>query len=154
MQATLLKRLQLNQKETPTQVFSCKIYEIFKSTYFEEYVRVAASRGTLVYFTQTNQWNKNIWIYVWIFLKVGRGRVGGSSIFRWTRNEDFWYGISTFWEKKIRITRKNKEKSGSEIMKNGISIFGHLLKKWFFAFNFCQVVGTLWRLLKSQNVIL
>ena len=69
--------LQLNQKETPTQVFSCKIYEIFKSTYFEEYVRVAASRGTLVYFTQNNQWNKNIWIYVWIFLKVGRGRVGG-----------------------------------------------------------------------------
>ena len=55
LQATLLKRLQLNQKETPTQVFSCKIYEIFKSTYFEEYVRVAASRGTLVYFTQNNQ---------------------------------------------------------------------------------------------------
>ena len=37
----------------------------------------APSRGTLVYFTQNNQWNKNIWIYVWIFLKVGRGRVGG-----------------------------------------------------------------------------
>ena len=41
------------------------------------------------------------------------------------------------------ITRKNNEKSGFEIIINGISIFGHLLKKIFLAFNFCQVVGTL-----------
>ena len=30
-------------KETPTQVFSCEIYEIFKNTYFEEYLRMTAS---------------------------------------------------------------------------------------------------------------
>ena len=30
------------QKETQTQVFSCKIYECFKNTYFEEYQRTTA----------------------------------------------------------------------------------------------------------------
>ena len=34
--ATLLKK-------TPTYVFSCKYYEIFKNTYFEEHLRTAAS---------------------------------------------------------------------------------------------------------------
>ena len=29
--------------ETPTQVFSCEYYEIFKNTYFEEHLRTAAS---------------------------------------------------------------------------------------------------------------
>ena len=30
-------------KETPTQVFSCEDYEIFKNTYFEEHLQAAAS---------------------------------------------------------------------------------------------------------------
>ena len=29
-------------KETPTQVFSCKLCDIFKNIYFEEHLRVAA----------------------------------------------------------------------------------------------------------------
>ena len=32
------------QKETPTQVFFCKICEIFKNTYFEEHLRTTASK--------------------------------------------------------------------------------------------------------------
>ena len=32
-----------NYKETPTQVFSYGICEIFKNTYFEEHLRVVAS---------------------------------------------------------------------------------------------------------------
>ena len=32
-----------HQKETPPQVFTCKIYEIFKNTYFEEHLRTTAS---------------------------------------------------------------------------------------------------------------
>ena len=36
--ATLLKR-----KETPIQVFSCEYGDIFKSTYVEEHLRMAAS---------------------------------------------------------------------------------------------------------------
>ena len=35
--------LQLYEKETPTQVFSCEICEIFKNTYFEEHLWMAAS---------------------------------------------------------------------------------------------------------------
>ena len=35
--------LQLHQRETPTQVFSCEYCEIFKSTYFGEHLRTAAS---------------------------------------------------------------------------------------------------------------
>ena len=31
------------QLETPTQVFSCRIYEIFKNTHSEEHLRKAAS---------------------------------------------------------------------------------------------------------------
>ena len=34
---------QLYYKEIPTQVLSCKYYEIFKNTYFEEHLRTAAS---------------------------------------------------------------------------------------------------------------
>ena len=30
-------------KDTPTQVFSCKICEYFKSAYFEEHLQTAAS---------------------------------------------------------------------------------------------------------------
>ena len=30
--------------ETPTQVFSCEYYEIFKNTYFEDHVRAATFR--------------------------------------------------------------------------------------------------------------
>ena len=35
--------LQLYQKETPTQLFSCKICEIFKNNYFKEYLSMTAS---------------------------------------------------------------------------------------------------------------
>ena len=35
--------LQLYYKKTPTQVFSCEHCEIFKSTYFKEHLRTAAS---------------------------------------------------------------------------------------------------------------
>ena len=34
--------LQLYQKQTPTQVFSCEYCEIFTNTYFEEHLRTAA----------------------------------------------------------------------------------------------------------------
>ena len=41
----LLKNLflQLNQKETPAQVFSSEYCKIFKNTYFEKHMRTAAS---------------------------------------------------------------------------------------------------------------
>ena len=35
--------LQLYQKETPTKLFYCEICEIFKTIYFEEYMRTTAS---------------------------------------------------------------------------------------------------------------
>ena len=31
------------KKKTPTEVFSCEYYEIFKNTYFEERLRTAGS---------------------------------------------------------------------------------------------------------------
>ena len=47
MLESLFKKLQGRglehyQKETPTQVFSCKYFEIFKNTYFEKHLRTAA----------------------------------------------------------------------------------------------------------------
>ena len=62
------------------------------------------------------------------------------SICRWMGNEDFQYSISRSWEKNGREMVfptldgagnywKNNKKSGLEIIKNGISIIGHLLKK-------------------------
>ena len=71
-----------------------------------------------------------------------KGFKGRSSIFRWTENEDFQYGISRFWEKYGRETVfstlhgagnywKKHEKSGFGIIKNGILIFEHPLKKSF-----------------------
>ena len=36
---TGLEGLQLYQKETPTQVFSCKYYETFKNSFFIEHFR-------------------------------------------------------------------------------------------------------------------
>ena len=32
-----------NQKETPTQVFSCEFFATFKNTYFEEHLQMTAS---------------------------------------------------------------------------------------------------------------
>ena len=44
IKAAATNLLGLRKKETPTtQVFSCKICEIFKNTYFEEHLRMAAS---------------------------------------------------------------------------------------------------------------
>ena len=37
--------LQLYSKEIPTQVFSCDESQIFKNTYFEKYLRMAASEN-------------------------------------------------------------------------------------------------------------
>ena len=42
-----LLSLQLYQKETPTQVFFCEIYEIFKNIYFEEQLLMSASESFL-----------------------------------------------------------------------------------------------------------
>ena len=42
-----LLSLQLCQKETPTQVFFCEIYEIFKNIYFEEQLLMTASESFL-----------------------------------------------------------------------------------------------------------
>ena len=42
-----LLSLQLYQKETPTQVFFCEIYEIFKNIYFEEQLLMTASESFL-----------------------------------------------------------------------------------------------------------
>ena len=58
-------------------MLSYEICEIFNNTYFEEYLGKTVSGG------------------------VGGG---GSSICRWTGNEDFQYGISRFWEKYGRET--------------------------------------------------
>ena len=38
----LLMRLHAFRPATPTHVFSCKYYEIFKNTYFEEPLRTTA----------------------------------------------------------------------------------------------------------------
>ena len=38
-----LRPATLKKKETPTQVLSSEFCEIFKNTYFEEYMRTAAS---------------------------------------------------------------------------------------------------------------
>ena len=35
--------MQLYLNETSTQLFSCEVYEIFKNTYFEEYLGTGAS---------------------------------------------------------------------------------------------------------------
>ena len=63
--------------------------------------------------------------------------------------ERFSYGVSRFWEKYGRETvfptldGASNEKSGFDIIINGISIFRHLLKTtFFFAFNTFQVFGT------------
>ena len=37
------KAYNFNKKETPTQVFTCEYCEIFKNTYFEEHLQMAAS---------------------------------------------------------------------------------------------------------------
>ena len=37
--------LQLYQKETPTQEFSCELCEIFKSTFFTEHFQTTASES-------------------------------------------------------------------------------------------------------------
>ena len=42
-----LLSLQLYQKETPTQVFFCEIYEIFKNIYFEEQLLMTAFESFL-----------------------------------------------------------------------------------------------------------
>ena len=42
-----LLSLQLYQEETPTQVFFCEIYEIFKNIYFEEQLLMTASESFL-----------------------------------------------------------------------------------------------------------
>ena len=42
-----LLSLQLYQKETPTQMFFCEIYEIFKNIYFEEQLLMTASESFL-----------------------------------------------------------------------------------------------------------
>ena len=44
----------LIDKETPTQVFSCEFYKIFKSNFFKEYLRTTAS-GYYVFFKQLLQ---------------------------------------------------------------------------------------------------
>ena len=45
--------LQLFLKETPTQVFSCKICDIFKNAYFEEHLRTASFALNLIFKTST-----------------------------------------------------------------------------------------------------
>ena len=43
-------------KETPTQLFSCEICEIYKNTFFEENLRTAASRTSLNLFSIKSVW--------------------------------------------------------------------------------------------------
>ena len=45
--------LQIYLKETPTQAFSCKIYDIFKNAYFEEHLRTAGFTLNLIFETST-----------------------------------------------------------------------------------------------------
>ena len=48
MLESLLNKVKgLQNKETPTQVFSCEYCEIFKNTYFEEHLQTAASKGSI-----------------------------------------------------------------------------------------------------------
>ena len=42
------KRLQLYQKDTPTQLFSCEICPIFKNTYFEENLQTTVYKTELL----------------------------------------------------------------------------------------------------------
>ena len=45
--------VQLYLKETPTQVFSCKLCGIFKNAYFEEHLRTASFTLNLIFKTST-----------------------------------------------------------------------------------------------------
>ena len=45
--------LQLYKNETPIQVLSCEICEIFTNTYFAEHLQTAASRRTASKFSRT-----------------------------------------------------------------------------------------------------
>ena len=45
--------LQIYLKETPTQAFSCKIYDIFKNAYFEEHLRTGGFTLNLIFKTLT-----------------------------------------------------------------------------------------------------
>ena len=40
-------------KETPTQVFSCEYYNIFKNTYFEKHLPTAASVNCKIFYRAT-----------------------------------------------------------------------------------------------------
>ena len=44
--------LQAFQKETPTQVLSCEVWETFKNTYFDENLQTAASENVFVKLTK------------------------------------------------------------------------------------------------------
>ena len=75
--------LQLYEKQTPTQVFSCLICEILKSAYFEEYLRTTASVVSFSWlslprvffiFRLKLKWLKNggtnVFIVTYIFLRI------------------------------------------------------------------------------------
>ena len=47
LQTLRLQGLQLYEKQTPTQTFSCEYFKIFQITYFEEHMHTATSEVTL-----------------------------------------------------------------------------------------------------------
>ena len=51
----LIKLLKLHSKETPTQVFSCQICDIFKKTYCEEHPRTTVSKNGRYYVDKSFQ---------------------------------------------------------------------------------------------------
>ena len=73
----LIKRLQLYEKETPAQVFSCEITEIFKNTFFYGTPQVAASDNVIetvknnFFFTTLVYFLKNGKLLLWVKRKFG-----------------------------------------------------------------------------------
>ena len=70
-----LNKTKLLKKETPTKVFSCKIYDIFKSTYFIEHLRATASELTT---------NNTLMGLYFIRLKIARLKYGLNITKTWT----------------------------------------------------------------------
>ena len=53
-------------KQTPTQVFSCEYFEIFKNTYFEEHLRKTAFVSVIL-FKKLRKFEKLFSSFAWFF---------------------------------------------------------------------------------------
>ena len=116
-------------------MLSYEICEIFSNTYFEEYLgktvsgRVWGGGGGVVFAV-----GREMKIFSTVSQDFGKNMVGKRYFQRWTA---------------LVITGKNNEKSEFEIIKNGIAIFGHLLKKLIFCF---YHLSGFWNTLKTFEI--